>query len=176
MLSIFDLGNFYTAISLIVACVPLFIMLYAVARGFEGTILCMDCQQCVAVCPTRQSAKEEYLGPRGIEIMCRAGNASRAEEGKIFSCTSCMSCVVACPRGLNVKHDMDLMRWTLAKNGKGQMGAHTHIVNMASKYGNVYDEKPKWKPEINTQKEGVQKFLINYAKISKIDDFELPAS
>ena len=68
------------------------------------------------------------------------------------------------------------MRWTLAKNGKGQMGAHKHIVNMASKYGNVYDEKPKWKPEINTQKEDVQKFLINYAKISKIDDFELPVS
>ncbi len=176
MLSIFDLGNFFTAIGLILACVPLFIMLYAVSRGFEGTILCMDCQQCVAVCPTRQSAKEEYLGPRGIEIMCRAGNASRAEEGKIFSCTSCMSCVAACPRGLNVKHDMDLMRWALAKNGQGQMGAHKHIVNMASKYGNVYDEKPKWKPEINTQKEGVQKFLINYAKISKIDDFELPVS
>ena len=176
MLSIFDLGNFYTAISLIVSCVPVFIMLYAVTRGFENTILCMDCQQCVAVCPTRKSVKEEYLGPRGIEIYCRAGNASRAEDGKIFSCTSCMACVESCPRGLNVKHDMDRMRWVLARKGMGQMAAHEHIINMASKYGNVYEEKPKWKPEVNTQKEQIQKFIKNYAKISKIDDFKFEAT
>jgi heterodisulfide reductase subunit C len=176
MLSIFDLGNMYTAIGLIVSCVPLFIMLYAVSRGFEGTILCMDCQQCVAVCPTRTALKEEYLGPKGIETFCRAGNVPRSDQGKIFSCTSCMSCVAACPRGLNVKHDMDRMRAVLAKNELGQMDAHKHIVNMASKYGNVYDEKPKWKPEVSTQKEQIQKFLTNYAKISKMDDLQPPAA
>ena len=70
MFSIFSAGNLYSMISLIVAFVPLLIMLYALSRGFEGSVLCMDCQQCVAVCPTRKSQKEEYLGPRGIEIAC----------------------------------------------------------------------------------------------------------
>lgn len=173
MFSIFSAGNLYSMISLIVAFVPLLIMLYALSRGFEGSVLCMDCQQCVAVCPTRKSQKEEYLGPRGIEISCRAGNIRMATEGKIFSCTSCMACVVACPRKLNVKHDMDRMRHYLAKKELGQMDAHKHIINMATKYGNVYEEKPRWKPGISDQKEQLHKFLGNYAKISKLDDFKL---
>lgn len=174
MFSIFSPGNLYSAIGLILSFVPLLIMLYALARGFEGSMLCMDCQQCVAVCPTRKSQKEEYLGPRGIEIACRAGNIRMATEGKIFSCTSCMACVEACPRGLNVKHDMDRMRSDLAKEGLGQMDPHKHIINMATKFGNVYEEKPRWKPEIITQKEQLSKFLGNYASISKLDDFKLP--
>jgi Fe-S oxidoreductase len=173
MFSIFSSGNLYSTISMILSFVPLLIMLYALARGFEGSVLCMDCQQCVAVCPTRKSQKEEYLGPRGIEIACRAGNIRMATEGKIYSCTSCMACVEACPRGLNVKHDMDRMRWDLAKKNLGQMDAHKHIINMAAKYNNVYEEKPRWKPEIVTQKEQINKFLGNYANISKLDDFKL---
>ena len=173
MFSLFTPGNLYAAIGLIVSFVPLLIMLYALSRGFEGSMLCMDCQQCVAVCPTRKSQKEEYLGPRGIEIACRAGNIRMAEEGKIYSCTSCMSCVEACPRGLNVKHDMDRFRWVLAKEGLGQTEAHKKIVSMAAKYGNVYEEKPRWKPEITTQKEQISKFMMNYANISKLDDFKL---
>ena len=173
MFSIFSPGNLYSAIGLILSFVPLLIMLYALARGFEGSMLCMDCQQCVAVCPTRKSIKEEYLGPRGIEIAARAGNIRMATEGKIFSCTSCMSCVEACPRGLNVKHDMDRMRWDLAKQDLGQMGPHKHIINMATKFGNVYEEKPRWKPEITEQKEQLTKFMTNYANISKIEDFKL---
>ncbi len=173
MLSIFSQEDLFSMVSMIVAFVPLLIMLYALSRGFEGSILCMDCQQCVAVCPTRKSQKEEYLGPRGIEIACRAGNIRIASEGKIYSCTSCMACVSACPRGLNVKHDMDRMRWDLAKQGLGQMDAHKHIIEMASKHGNVYEDKPRWKPGILEQKEQISKFLGNYAKIAKIDDFKL---
>ncbi len=173
MFSFFSPGNLYSTISMIVAFVPLLIMLYALARGLEGSMLCMDCQQCVAVCPTRKSQKEEYLGPRGIEIACRAGNVRMATEGKIFSCTSCMSCVVACPRGLNVKHDMDKFRAYLAKQNLGQTDAHKHIIDMAAKYGNVYEEKPRWKPEIKTQKEQLTKFMTNYANISQLDDFKL---
>jgi heterodisulfide reductase subunit C len=172
MFALFTLQNLYSAIGLIVSFVPILIMLYALARGFEGSVLCMDCQQCVAVCPTRKSQKEEYLGPRGIEIAARAGNIRMANDGKIFSCTSCMSCVAACPRGLNVKHDMDRMRFVLAKKGLGQMGPHKHIIEMATKYGNVYEEKPRWKPEVTTQKEQLSKFMKNYANIAQIDDFK----
>ena len=133
----------------------------------------MDCQQCVAVCPVRKTQKEEYLGPRGIEIACRAGNKRIALEGKIYSCTSCMACVEACPRGLNVKHDMDRMRWFLAEDNLGQMVAHKHIIDMARKYGNVYEKKPRWKPKITSQKEKISKSLEDYANFLHMDDFKI---
>ena len=53
------------------------------------------------------------------------------------------------------------------------MDAHKHIINMAIKYGNVYEEKPRWKPELEEQKEQLNKFLGNYAKIAQLDDFKL---
>jgi heterodisulfide reductase subunit C len=81
-----------------------------------------------------------------------------------------MACVEACPRGLNVKHDMDRMRWFLAKNNLGQMDAHQHIIDMATKYGNVYEKEPRQKPNITTQKEQIAKSLVNYANISHIDN------
>ena len=199
MLSLWDILNLHTALVIFLACVPLLIMLYATVRGFETSSLCMDCQQCVAVCPVREVVTGEFLGPRGIEIAARSGNRRMASEGKIFSCSSCMSCVTACPRGLNVKHDMDHLRAVLVKEsglehesvlekdgsiikekfklfpkaGTGQMFPHKVIVEKATRFGNVYDVKPKWKPEVKTQKEGVSKFLNNYAKIAQLDDFKI---
>ena len=100
-------------------------------------------------------------------------NETVEDDSRVAAVGSCMACVAACPRGLNVKHDMDRMRWYLAKENEGQMDAHKHIINMATKYGNVYEEKPRWKPELQEQKEQLNKFLGNYAKISQLDDFKL---
>lgn len=173
MLGIWDEWNLFAAVAMILASVPFLIMLYASIRGYEGTVLCMNCQQCVAVCPVRAAVPEKYMGPIGIEVFARAGNKSRAEEGGLFSCTSCMSCVEACPRGLNVKHDMDRFRSALAKKGMGQLDAHKHLVKMASTYGNVLDKEPIKKPDIKSQKEIVAKMLKNYAKITRYDDFNI---
>jgi heterodisulfide reductase subunit C len=147
-------------------------MLYSLYRGMEDSNLCMDCQQCVAVCPVRR-AKKDYFGPRGIMIAARAGNMPMALDGNIFSCTSCMACVESCPRGLNVKHVMDRCRYLLAQDDKGQYPAHKHIINMAKSHGNVYEEKPKFKPDVKTQKEGVMNTLNTYGKIVGIKDFEI---
>ncbi len=168
-----DQWNLFVAVAMVLAAVPLLIMLYATARGFEGTVLCMNCQQCVAVCPVRAAAPERYMGPIGIEVTARAGNKPKAEEGGLFSCTSCMSCVDACPRGLNVKHHMDKFRFHLAKTDMGQMDAHKHIVNMAVTYGNTLDIEPALKPDIKGQKGKVEWFLKDYAKITKYDDFKI---
>ena len=199
LLSLWDIINLHTAIVIFLACVPLLIMLYATVQSFETSILCMDCQQCVAVCPVREAVGGDFLGPRGIEIASRSGNRRIASSGKIFSCASCMSCVTACPRGLNVKHDMDLFRAILVKESglsninvlekdgsiikekiklfpkvaTNQMFPHRVIVEKATRFGNVYDVKPRWKEEISAQKEGITKFLMNYAKIAKIEGFKI---
>jgi heterodisulfide reductase subunit C len=106
-------------------------------------------------------------------VTSRSGTKARAEEGGLFSCTSCMSCVEACPRGLNVKHDMDKFRHALAKKGMGQMDAHKHIIKMASTYGNVFDKQPTTLPDIRTQKDKIIKFLNGFAKITKYEDFKI---
>lgn len=170
--ALFEEFNIYTAISVVLACVPLLIMLYSLYRGVEDSNLCMDCQQCVAVCPVRR-AKKDYFGPRGVMIAARSGNKTQALDGNIFSCTSCMACVEACPRGLNVKHVMDRVRFLMAEEDMGQYPAHKYIINMAKTHGNVYEEKPKFKPDIKTQKEGIIDTLNNYSKIGRRKNFEI---
>ena len=147
-------------------------MLYSLYRGMEDSNLCMDCQQCVAVCPVRR-ANKDYFGPRGVMIAARSGNMEKAIDGKIFSCTSCMACVEACPRGLNVKHVMDRCRYLIAQEDKGQYPAHKHIINMAKTHGNVYEDKPKFKPDVKTQKDGVVNTLNTYGNIVGIKDFQI---
>jgi Fe-S oxidoreductase len=154
MLGIWDQWNLFSAIAMVLAAVPFLIMLYASIRGHEGTVLCMQCQQCVAVCPVRAAQPDRYMGPLGIELTARSGTKERAEEGGLFSCTSCMSCVEACPRGLNVKHDMDKFR-------------------ASEKYGNVFDKEPVLLPDIKDQKKTITKFLKGFAKITKYDDFTI---
>ncbi len=173
MLGIWDEWNLFAAVAMFLAAVPFLIMLYASVRGYEGTVLCMNCQQCVAVCPVRAAQPGKYMGPLGIEVFARTGNKARAEDGGLFSCTSCMSCVEACPRGLNVKHDMDKFRSALAKKGMGQLDAHKHLAYMAATYGNVLDKEPLMKPDIKGQKKIVMKMLQGYATITKFDDFKI---
>jgi heterodisulfide reductase subunit C len=173
MLGIWDEWNIFVSVAMILASVPFLIMLYASIRGYEGTVLCMQCQQCVAVCPVRAAQPDKYMGPLGIEVTSRSGTKARAEEGGLFSCTSCMSCVEACPRGLNVKHHMDKFRASLAKKGMGQMDAHKQIINMASNYGNVFDKEPTLLPDIRTQKDTIIKFLKGFAKITEYEDFKI---
>ncbi len=157
--------NVYTAVSFIVVFVPILVMLWASKRGFDSSILCMDCQQCVAACPTRSVLKEAYLGPKEIEVLARVGHNEKAAELRLFSCTSCMACVNACPRGLNIKHDMDHFRSILASVNLGQMAAHKHLINMVDKYNNTLDEIPLKKPNIHDQKKTIKKMLDGYGKI-----------
>ena len=157
--------NVYAMVSFIVAFVPIVIMLYAAKRGFDGSVLCMDCQQCVAVCPVRSVLKDTYMGPKGIEVYARVGHNEKADELRLFSCTSCMACVNACPRGLNVKHDMDHFRSILASVNLGQMAAHKHLIKMVDNYNNTLDEIPLKKPDIRDQKGTIKKMLGGYGKI-----------
>jgi heterodisulfide reductase subunit C len=157
--------NIYTAVSFIVAFIPILVMIWAAKRGFDSSILCMDCQQCMAVCPVRSVLKDSYLGPKDIEILSRVGHNERAAKRRIFSCTSCMACVRACPRGLNIKHDMDHFRSILASVSLGQMAAHKHLIKMVDKYSNTLEETPIRKPDIRDQKDTIKKMLNGYGRI-----------
>lgn len=157
--------NIYAAVSFIVAFVPIIVMLWASKRGFDSSNLCMDCQQCVAVCPVRSVLKDNYLGPKEIQVLARVGHNEKAAEMRLFSCTSCMACVNACPRGLNIKHDMDHFRTILASVSLGQMAAHKHLIKMVDNYNNTLDEIPLKKPPIGEQKDTIKKMLGGYGKI-----------
>ncbi|NOQ54159.1 MAG: hypothetical protein GQ558_06105, partial [Thermoplasmata archaeon] len=136
-LEFFNSINVYAAVSFIVAFVPIIIMLWASKRGFDSSVLCMDCQQCVADCPVRSVLKDAYMGPKGIQVYARVGHNEKAAELMLFSCTSCMAGVNACPRGRNVRHDMDHFRSILASVNLGQMAAHKHLIHMVENFNNT---------------------------------------
>lgn len=170
----FTLWNNYAlfgAISMLLAFVPLYIMASASARGFEDSFLCMDCQQCMAPCPVREVLGADYMGPTGIMKFARAGNWAQAERGRLFSCTSCMNCVPACPRGLNVEHQMDRSRWFLARQGIGQMPAHKKLASMIGTYGNPYSDV-KRAPPVEAQAEDIRKHVMGYGQRLGVKVFE----
>lgn len=175
MFTLWDNFALFGAISMFLAFVPLAIMASASARGFEDSVLCMDCQQCMAVCPVREELGADYMGPRGIMQTARAGNWPMAEEGRLFSCTSCMNCTPACPRGLNVEHQMDRSRWYLAKQGLGQMKAHKGMISRINRYGNPYSDD-KRNPAIETQAQEIKKQIESYGKRVGMKIFEEEAT
>ena len=168
MLTLWTAPSVFSAVSVVLACVPIFIMLFASGRGFGESILCMDCQQCVAVCPVRKAKGMDYMGPHGIMKTARVDHKKRAEEGGLYSCTSCMSCAVACPRGLNTEETMVGFRNSLAKSGLGQLAGHRRIINRVDKYGNPYSEKMAI-PDVDSQADEIKKQMAGYAKRIGLD-------
>ena len=73
IITIFTQYNVFTAISMTLAFIPLLIMLYATLRGMEDSNLCMDCQQCVAVCPVMK-VKDSY----NVDAVASAGGSFAA--------------------------------------------------------------------------------------------------
>lgn len=163
MFTFWSAPTVFSAVGVVLACVPIFIMLFASGRGFGESILCMDCQQCVAVCPVREAKGMDYMGPHGIMKTARVDHQKRAEEGGLYSCTSCMSCAVACPRGLNTEETMVGFRSSLAKSGLGQLKGHKRIIERVDRFGNPYSENMAI-PTIDSQADDIKKQLVGYGK------------
>lgn len=161
--TLWSAASAFSAVSVVLACVPIYIMIFASGRGFGESILCMDCQQCVAVCPVRASKGMEYMGPHGIMKTARVDHRKRAEDGGLYSCTSCMSCAIACPRGLNVEQTMVYFRNSLAQSKMGQLTGHKRIIERVAKYGNPYSENMAT-PTIASQADDIKKQLVGYGK------------
>jgi Fe-S oxidoreductase len=81
--------------------VPLAMIAYIVLRNKSNAVLCMECQQCRAVCPVLESAGD-YTGPKNIMAAIKSGKYDEALKGRIELCTGCAACVERCPRKLGV--------------------------------------------------------------------------
>jgi len=91
---------FYFACSVIPVLFFIAVMLMIVYRRSSQVILCMECDQCMGVCPVLKKRGKEFLGPRGIMEAVKSGNTQWAISNGALMCTSCGLCARACPRGL----------------------------------------------------------------------------
>lgn len=81
--------------------IPFAMLMYMLLRNKGEAILCMECQQCRAVCPVLQNT-DEYAGPIDIMVAAKSGNYSKALEKNIQLCSACAACMERCPRKLEV--------------------------------------------------------------------------
>lgn len=88
--------------------VPLAMFLYMILREQGEAILCMECQQCRAVCPVL-SVDGEYIGPKDIMIAAKSGKYDEALTKKLELCTDCAACMERCPRRLDVAESNKLI-------------------------------------------------------------------
>jgi heterodisulfide reductase subunit C len=111
-----------------------------ILKGLDDTILCIDCQQCIATCPVRQAVGTQYMGPREIMNCARSGTLDRVEKGNLYYCTTCIRCTARCPRGLDVEAVNIKLRTELYNKNK-----HPEIMNLIidniSKTKNVRGDK-----------------------------------
>jgi len=98
MLNIYALTS---GIEALLILVPLAMMVYILLRDMSEAILCMECQQCRAVCPVLQ-VTPEYIGPKDIMVAAKSVKYDKAISEKLYLCTSCAACMERCPRNLEV--------------------------------------------------------------------------
>lgn len=88
--------------------IPLCMFLYMILREQGEAILCMECQQCRAVCPILP-VDGEYIGPKDIMIAAKSGKYDEALTKKLELCTDCAACMERCPRRLDVAESNKLI-------------------------------------------------------------------
>jgi L-lactate utilization protein LutB len=90
-----------SGIAALLIIIPFAMLTYMLLRNKGEAILCMECQQCRAVCPVLQNT-EEYAGPKDIMVAAKSGKYSQALEKNIQLCSACAACMERCPRKLEV--------------------------------------------------------------------------
>ena len=90
-----------TGITTILILTPLAILIYMLIRNQGEAILCMECQQCRAVCPVL-SVDGSYIGPKDIMVAAKSGKYDDALRKKMKLCADCATCMERCPRKLEV--------------------------------------------------------------------------
>ncbi len=96
-----DLQIFTSGIAALLIILPAAMLVYMLLRNKGEALLCMECQQCRAVCPVIQNT-DDYAGPKDIMVAAKSGKYSKALEQNIQLCTACGACMERCPRKLEV--------------------------------------------------------------------------
>jgi len=109
---------------------PLAIFIYMLIRNQGEAILCMECQQCRAVCPVL-AVDGEYLGPKDIMVAAKSGKYSDALRKKMELCANCATCMERCPRKLEID---EVNREIFAEEMKNVM--HRDTIDYARKIPN----------------------------------------
>jgi len=94
-----------SGIASVLILTPLAMILYMVLRDKGTAVLCMECQQCRAVCPVIQS-HESYAGPKDIMVAAKSGKYDIALKGNAELCASCAACMERCPRKLGADEEI----------------------------------------------------------------------
>jgi len=90
-----------SGVAALLIIIPFAMLVYMLLRDKGEAILCMECQQCRAVCPVLQNT-DEYAGPKDIMVAAKSGKYSIALERDIQLCATCAACMERCPRKLEV--------------------------------------------------------------------------
>lgn len=90
-----------SGVAALLIIIPFAMLMYMLLRNKGEAILCMECQQCRAICPVLQNT-DEYAGPKDIMVAAKSGKYSIALEKNIQLCAACAACMERCPRKLEV--------------------------------------------------------------------------
>lgn len=90
-----------SGVAALLIIIPFAMLMYMLLRNTGEAILCMECQQCRAVCPVLKNT-DEYAGPKDIMVAAKSGKYSKALERNIQLCAACAACMECCPRKLEV--------------------------------------------------------------------------
>jgi len=102
-------------LSFYIACViiPVGFLIYLVAslvfKNSSQVIMCMECEQCMGVCPVLKKNGGVFPGPKGIMVAAKSGKVNEAIQNGALMCTNCGLCERACPRGLSA--GIEVEKW-----------------------------------------------------------------
>jgi ferredoxin len=96
-----------------------------VRKGNSQVLLCMECEQCVRVCPIALKKGADFAGPRYIMAAAKVGKLPIDIEHGELVCNGCEACERVCPRGL-APYSV-LTRWIKSTGSKYKGGGPMEI-------------------------------------------------
>jgi heterodisulfide reductase subunit D len=116
---------------------------------------CLDCDECLEVCPTYTLTGEDLFSPRQ-----RLLTAARLLEGEtlearevesLYNCPKCMRCESVCPQQIPVTRIIHRCREVLAQRGAGPLEPHRKVISGIMEKHNAVNGDPSrrldWLPE-----------------------------
>ena len=116
---------------------------------------CLDCDECLQVCPTYTLSGEDLFSPRGrLQTAARLLQGERLdarEMESIYNCPKCLSCESVCPEEIPVTCIVHQSRQQLARQGVGPLPQHQKVISGLLEKRNAVNGDPArrldWLPE-----------------------------